>query len=281
MPMSRTGRWRMLTVALSCVVAGAIAIPQALAANNSPEPKPSPAKSGPIWPKVVGGTPAAQGEFPFMVRLSMGCGGAMFTKQIVLTAGHCVDGTGPTNDITATIGVVDLSDPAAIKVDSTDVFRPAEYEDATQGNDWALIKLEQEVDAPTLPIATTPDSNNGTFTVAGWGAQREGGGQSRILLKAEVPFVDDGQCQQAYPDLNLEHSLCAGNWDRGGVDTCQGDSGGPMFRTDAAGTLVQVGIVSWGEGCARPRFPGVYSEVSTFAAAIQAAADQMGAAGTA
>lgn len=28
---------------------------------------------------VVGGTRAAQGEFPFMVRLSMGCGGALYS----------------------------------------------------------------------------------------------------------------------------------------------------------------------------------------------------------
>jgi secreted trypsin-like serine protease len=268
----------MLVVALGCVVAGALAIPQAFA-DNASETKAEKSKSGPIWPKVVGGTPAAQGEFPFMVRLSMGCGGAMFTDQIVLTAGHCVDGSGPTTDIEATIGVVDLNDPAAVKVNSTDVFRPAEYESAELGHDWALIKLAEPVDAPTLPIATTPDNNNGDFTVAGWGATEEGGGQSDVLMKAEVPFIDDAQCTQAYAELNAEHSLCAGIWDAGGIDTCQGDSGGPMFKADANGTLVQVGIVSWGNGCARPENPGVYSEVSTFAPAIQAAADEMGGGG--
>jgi secreted trypsin-like serine protease len=66
--------------------------------------------------------------------------------------------------------------------------------------------------------------------------------------------------------------ICAGLLDAGGVDTCQGDSGGPMVRRDNANAWIQVGIVSWGEGCARPQFPGVYSEVSTFATAIQRAA---------
>jgi secreted trypsin-like serine protease len=56
------------------------------------------------------------------------------------------------------------------------------------------------------------------------------------------------------------------------VDTCQGDSGGPMFRRDDAGEWVQVGIVSWGLGCARPENPGVYTQTSTFAAEIAAAA---------
>lgn len=58
------------------------------------------APPGDVQPYVVGGTRAAQGEFPWMVRLSMGCGGAMYTQQLVLTAGHCVSGTGPNTSIT-------------------------------------------------------------------------------------------------------------------------------------------------------------------------------------
>ena len=49
-----------------------------------------------------------------------------------------------------------------------------------------------------------------------------------------------------------------------------------MFRKDDAGQWIQVGIVSWGEGCARPGKPGVYTEVSTFAPNIKTAAAQLG-----
>jgi trypsin len=45
-------------------------------------------------------------------------------------------------------------------------------------------------------------------------------------------------------------------------DSCQGDSGGPLFGTLADGRQVQVGIVSYGLGCATPAFPGVYGEVN-------------------
>jgi secreted trypsin-like serine protease len=223
---------------------------------------------------VVGGTRAAQGEFPFMVRLSMGCGGALYTQQIVLTAAHCVSGSGNNTSITATTGVVDLQSSSAIKVKSTKVLQAPGYNG--KGKDWALIKLASPVNQPTLKIATTTAYNNGNFTIAGWGAAREGGAQQRYLLKATVPFVSDATCQQAYgSDLVPGDEICAGFVQQGGVDTCQGDSGGPMFRKDDSGAFIQVGIVSWGQGCAEPGYPGVYSEVSTFAADIARAASTL------
>ncbi|MFC5800531.1 S1 family peptidase [Streptomyces formicae] len=228
-----------------------------------------PASASAAPPPVVGGTRAAQGEFPFMVRLSMGCGGALYTQQIVLTAAHCVSGSGNNTSITATAGVVDLQSSSAIKVKSTKVLQAPGYNGT--GKDWALIKLAQPVNLPTLKIAETTAYNSGTFTVAGWGSAREGGPQQRYLLKATVPFVSDASCQSSYPELVPGEEICAG-FNEGGVDTCQGDSGGPMFRRDDAGAWIQVGIVSWGYGCARAGFPGVYTEVSTFATAIKNAA---------
>lgn len=237
------------------------------ARDRDPDPRPGPG--------VVGGVPAAQGEFPWMVRLSMGCGGALYTQQIVLTAAHCVNGSGANTSITATAGVVDLQSSQAIKVKSTRVLQAPGY--TGTGKDWALIKLAKPINLPTLKTADSTAYNQGTFTVAGWGADREGGSQQRLLLKADVPYVDDEACAGAYGDsLTPAEEICAGFLEKGGVDTCQGDSGGPMFRKDDAGAWIQVGIVSWGTGCARPGYPGVYTEVSTFASAIKSAAASLG-----
>ena len=265
-PVDRPGLRRWLesrwTGLISATVAGIVA------AGFGGVALVAPAVAGPQAP-VVGGTRAAQGEFPWMVRLSMGCGGALYTTQIVLTAAHCVDATGPTTSIMATLGVVDLMNPGRIQVRSSYVYQAPGYNGS--GRDWALIKLASPVSLATLPIATSAAYNNGNFTVAGWGATTDGGPQQRFLLKANVPFVNDATCQLAYTNLIPSQEICAG-LPQGGVDTCEGDSGGPMFRRDASNAWVQVGISSWGVGCARPTLPGVYTEVSTFAADIAAAA---------
>src|SRR4029453_142014 len=110
------------------------------------------------------------------------------------------------------------------------------------------------------------------------GQAREGGAQQRYLLKATVPFVSDTTCNSRtmYNGAVIaSDEICAG-YTQGGGDTCQGPSGGPMFRRDSANAWIQVGIVSWGEGCARPNKPGVYSQVSFFASNIASAAASLG-----
>src|SRR5690606_22278407 len=85
---------------------------------------------------------------------------------------------------------------------------------------------------------------------------------SRYLRAAEVAMVADATCGLASwygTAFDAPSMVCAG-FALGGIDTCQGDSGGPLWRPG-----LQVGITSWGVGCAAPNKPGIYTRLSTYA----------------
>jgi len=212
-----------------------------------------------------------------MIRLSMGCGGALVAPRVVLTAGHCVDGSGRNTDITAIAGVTDLKSHKAVTAKSVRIVRADGFEDETKGRDWAVIQLNRKLPLQTLPLVEGP-GDEGDFTVMGWGQIREDSmRQERRLHFATVPTVPDATCADEYKKAGVKlvaaESICAG---KTGVDTCQGDSGGPMIGRDNAGEWVQVGIVSWGLGCARDGYPGVYTQISAFRDAIEKAIHQLG-----
>lgn len=230
--------------------------------------------------EVVGGTPAAAGEFPFVVAiegsdapagLDQFCGGSLISTTRVLTAAHCVDDAIP-SEIAVLVGTHLLdSGGQQIAVDEIHVHRG--WDPDTSRNDLAVLDLSAPVTLSTnvAPIPTPRRNQNvapaGTLsTVVGWGrtAEAPGGSFPSYLLKAGFPILADSGCSAYGLDFHGPTMLCAGVL-AGGTDACQGDSGGPL-STVSSGTTYQVGIVSWGIGCARPDFPGVYTRLSTYAA---------------
>lgn len=95
--------------------------------------------------------------------------------------------------------------------------------------------------------------------VIGWGYNAEGGSLSEQIQMVDSRSVTKAECAKRYARIGAELSdtmVCAGDIYNGGKDSCNGDSGGPILVKGE-----QVGLVSWGVGCGRADYPGVYTSV--------------------
>lgn len=229
---------------------------------------------------IVGGYDASGPRAPWMILLlswngrywtSSGCGASLLNEQYAMTAAHCV--------INRSIGA-----PGAVYVHA---FRPFHGNDGvpfhfsrirrtlTHPNfnetsyvyDVALLELERVANTtifePLSLAKSTPEVST-LLHIFGFGRVGENNAQSAdTLQEARVPLWEAEDCQRSYPRVfDPATMICAGN---GNQDACSGDSGGPLAQTSPDGTLEQVGIISWGAGCARPDKPGVYTSVHTAA----------------
>jgi len=152
-------------------------------------------------------------------------------------------------------------------VELSKIIQHEGYNANTISNDISLLKfatpltMDDYVQGIALPEAGHTAS--GECIVSGWGTTSEGGSSPDLLMKVSVPIVTDDECRDAYGQSEIEDSMICAGVPEGGKDSCQGDSGGP-FACSETGSTYLAGVVSWGYGCARPSYPGVYTEVSYF-----------------
>lgn len=237
--------------------------------------------------RIVGGHHARIDDWPWQVMLvvetSAGkrhmCGGSIISPRWILTAAHCLvddDGTSYT-EYGVKYSVVHGQDrPLGHPGIPADRLIPHEaYDPGSMANDIGLIRLTRNIpdhrriqlsSAKTDRVFARPGL---CATVTGWGDTKSGGDTSETLRRADLPIVAPDACNRAYSGGLTPGTICAG-YDQGGVDSCQGDSGGPLtVRHGSSDRHVQVGVVSWGHGCARPGSPGVYTRVSDYIGWIQ------------
>lgn len=160
-----------------------------------------------------------------------------------------------------------ISEGKQIPVERT--IQHVSYNPNTMSHDIALLKLqsaapveEKRVGLVCLIRASSLQQVKICW-ITGWGTTNEGGSSAPKLREAKVPLVKTVDCKTSYGKNGIDHTMLCAGYETGGVDACQGDSGGPMVF-NKGDTWYLAGATSWGIGCARPEFYGVYANVPYF-----------------
>ncbi|PBC27021.1 Serine proteinase stubble [Apis cerana cerana] len=223
--------------------------------------------------RIVGGRPTTPNKYPWVARLvyegRFHCGASLVTNDYVITAAHCVRRL-KRSKIRIVLGDYDQyvnTDGKAIMRAVSAIIRHKNFDMNSYNHDVALLKLRKSVkfSKRVKPIClpqkgSDPAGKEGT--VVGWGRTSEGGMLAGQVHEVQVPILSLIQCRKMKYRANriTDNMICAG---RGSQDSCQGDSGGPLLVQEGD-RLEIVGIVSWGVGCGRPGYPGVYTRVSRY-----------------
>ncbi|XP_053996961.1 transmembrane protease serine 9-like [Hylaeus anthracinus] len=223
--------------------------------------------------RIVGGRPTTPNKYPWVARLvydgRFHCGASLINNDYVLTAAHCVRRL-KRSKMRVVLGDYDqhvTTDGRAVMRAVSAVIRHRNFDMNSYNHDVALLRLRKSVkfSKSIKPVClpqkgTDPAGKEGT--VVGWGRTSEGGMLAGIVNEVQVPILSLSQCRMMKYRANriTDNMLCAG---RGSQDSCQGDSGGPLLVHEGD-RLEIVGIVSWGVGCGRPGYPGVYTRVTRY-----------------
>ncbi|XP_076998670.1 complement factor I isoform X2 [Tamandua tetradactyla] len=226
--------------------------------------------------RVVGGKPAHMKDFPWQMAIKDGekliCGGIYIGGCWILTAAHCVR-VSKIHRYQIWVGLLNWFRPnSELKIQLVNrIIIHENYNGSTYQNDIALIEVKKhpskkECVLPYSVPACVPWSPylfqpNDRCIVSGWGREKDNE-KVYSLRWGEVNLI--GNCSKFYADRYYEKEMqCAGTSD-GSIDACKGDSGGPLVCTDANNVTYVWGIVSWGENCGKPEFPGVYTKVANY-----------------
>merc|ERR1719153_1509056 len=232
--------------------------------------------------KIVGGVATEKNEYPWQVLvyttyMPFGfCGGSILSSRTILTAAHCFHGE-PVEDHTVVLAEHDwtVTGDGEQRMKVCDRVDHPKYNSGTRFNfDIAILTLCEDIvfkkTASPVCLPSQPESDyaNAPAIVSGWGHNvSQGFNQLEQLMEVDVNTITNTECKATdySPSEITDSMICASN---PGKDSCQNDSGGPLI-TDEGGYYSQIGVVSWGIGCADSDYPGVYARVTSAERFIQ------------
>ncbi|WP_155757119.1 S1 family serine peptidase [Acinetobacter modestus] len=227
------------------------------------------------------------------------CSGSLIADRWVVTAAHCAEQLKKLNkDYYVLVGTNNLQDnqqAQIIKVKQSYIHE--QYNNRIYDNDLALLELERAVDfikcginCQTIDLINPViEKQNAPITtlvkVAGWGVLEDcENSQSGICQQYSGKMIRNPQLYPTtlrYTTLKLTHCLSSSSLYQVKQitenmlcaespvqyqprDTCLGDSGAGLTIENDFNRPYLLGIASWGVGCAKSGYPGVYTRVANY-----------------
>ncbi|XP_055856013.1 trypsin beta-like [Episyrphus balteatus] len=220
--------------------------------------------------RIIGGEDASIQDFPYQCSLQKlenhACGCSIYNENYLIIAAHCLVGATQSdiNHMQVRCGSNFWSTGGLLREVESVILHP-NYDTDTMANDIALAKVSLPLifssTVKPVKLANSMPADGSPVEVSGWGYKKEEvRAMTAKLQMTTVTFLSGKPCSSSlykYLGEIKPGMVCGVGEDK---DACQGDSGGPLVNE----AHEQVGVVSWGYGCGKPGYPGIYSDIQTY-----------------